>query len=165
MALPRVACLAVGVLGTDQPKIDWGVRGLVGLGPGLTPSGDDLLGGMMIALMATAGGRAPAANCLRRSILRHAGDGTTLISAALLAEAAAGAGSDGVHRLLGSLLQARDTPSPLGHALDVAAVGHTSGWDCLAGLVLGIHLGLLLKTPEADPEDSLVSQGGLPVRC
>lgn len=109
------------------------VAELIGLGPGLTPSGDDLLGGVLIALRGL--GRGAAADRLAAWVLPRARERTSAISAAHLACAAAGEGAAALHGALAALC----TPGAPGlgawlRALD--ALGHTSGWDALAGLVL-----------------------------
>ena len=161
-ALPAVLDLVKGVWSRDGRKIDTAVQNLVGLGPGLTPSGDDFLGGMMVGLITTINtknssvlGREAQLDVwadlqnliasLAGAISRHAASGTTTISAALLSHAAAGVGTDTVHRLLQALLAPDSNTSSVGAALAVTSSGHTSGWDCLAGILLGIHLGLRLR--------------------
>ena len=161
-ALPAAVGLVNGVWTRDERAIDAGVHGLVGLGPGLTPSGDDLLGGMMVGLITTLDANASGVKERRTqrdvradwrelvatmagAISRHAADGTTAISAALLIHAAAGIAAGAVHRLLQALFERGATSSPVGAALAVARTGHTSGWDCLAGVLLGVHLGLRLS--------------------
>lgn len=94
---------------------------LIGLGPGLTPSGDDYLGGMLVALRHT--GRTMQADGLWRWLQPHLRERTSAISAAHLAAAAAGEGHEALHAVLNGELDL--------DALD--AVGHTSGWDALAG--------------------------------
>lgn len=105
---------------------------LIGLGPGLTPSGDDYLGGMLIALRAC--GRAPQADSLWRWLQPRLAARTSAISAAHLAAAAAGEGHEALHRCLDLLLSHAE------HSWDTALealdrVGHCSGWDALAGAV------------------------------
>ena len=77
--------------------------------------------------------------------MRLAPDRTTALSATLLAHAADGTGSESMHRLLAALLGTGDQPDPEGLARLMADGGHTSGWDALAGLLLGIHLALRLR--------------------
>jgi hypothetical protein len=110
-----------------------GPAALLGLGPGLTPSGDDVLCGAMIALH--AGGRSDAAGRLGASVLRYAGARTTGLSRAFLRAAAEGQGSEALHVLLVAVLsgQTDQLDALVG---DVARIGHTSGWDALAGAVL-----------------------------
>lgn len=161
-ALPAVLDLMKGAWSVDDRKIDAAVQRLVGLGPGLTPSGDDLLGGMMVGLITTINAESKSVQertiqrdvsadrqnliaSIAGAISRHAADGTTTISAALLSHAAAGVGTDTVHRLLKVLLETDGSSSPVGAALAVTRIGHTSGWDCLAGILLGVHLGLRIR--------------------
>jgi len=105
---------------------------LVGLGPGLTPSGDDYLGGVLVALRWL--GRGAQADSLWRWLEPSLAERTSAISAAHLAAAASGQVHEAVHEMLESLSawQAPDLHPALAR-LD--AVGHTSGWDALAGIV------------------------------
>ena len=102
---------------------------LVGLGPGLTPSGDDYLGGVLIALHALE--RRPQAQGLWRWLEPRLAR-TSAISAAHLAAAAAGEGHEALHAAL-EALASRNADWP--RVLDqVGSVGHVSGWDALAGI-------------------------------
>jgi hypothetical protein len=94
---------------------------LIGLGPGLTPSGDDYFGGMLVALRAS--GRGVQADGLWRWLQPRLAGRTSAISAAHLAAAAAGEAHEALHEVLNGELQLEK--------LD--AVGHCSGWDALAG--------------------------------
>jgi hypothetical protein len=104
---------------------------LLGLGPGLTPSGDDLLGGLMIALSAL--GRTQLRDDLWDGLRPELDILTNEISAMHLAVAADGIGSAACHGALNAMLT--------GQAPDLAAIdaiGHTSGWDMLAGMVIAL---------------------------
>ncbi len=118
--------------GTDvSPPLD-AVRRLLGLGPGLTPSGDDYLGGMMIALRAFGYGR--AVERLYAIIDREVPERTNRISAAYLGAAREGWGAAPLHDVLNHLAAKTDPPlSSLIPAVD--RIGHTSGWDALTGLL------------------------------
>jgi len=96
---------------------------LIGLGPGLTPSGDDYFGGMLVALRALA--RNAQADALWRWLQPRLAAGTSALSAAHLEAAAAGEAHEIVHEVL---LDPR-----LAQKLD--RIGHCSGWDALAGAV------------------------------
>lgn len=105
---------------------------LIGLGPGLTPSGDDCLGGAMIALFMS--GYAEDAASLASSVLAIAAEGTNIISAAHLGAAAKGLGADALHRSIDALARGDEAALAMGlEGLD--AIGHSSGWDALAGAV------------------------------
>jgi hypothetical protein len=94
---------------------------LIGLGPGLTPSGDDYLGGMLVALRLV--GRGVQADGLWRWLQPRLTSRTSAISAAHLVAAAAGEAHEALHDVLNGDLN-----------LDkLDAVGHCSGWDALAG--------------------------------
>jgi len=95
---------------------------LIGLGPGLTPAGDDYLGGMLVALNQL--GRAQQARGLWRWLEPRLAR-TSDISAAHLAAAAAGEAHEALHAVLAGELAVEK----------IAAVGHSSGWDALAGVV------------------------------
>ena len=145
--VPRegLGCLIVGahnsLSGHAQPALDalerWlignalddDVQMLIGLGPGLTPSGDDYLGGLLIALHALE--RRPQAQGLWRWLeprLKR----TSSISGAHLAAAAAGEGHEALHGCLEALASRN---ADWKQTLDrVAEVGHFSGWDALAGI-------------------------------
>ena len=148
-ALPSVRGLVRGLLTLDAPLVDVSAAGLIGLGPGLTPSGDDFLAGLMVAMMSGGADAAASlagrqASVLGNSVASLAPDRTTSLSATLLTHAAEGAGSEAAHLLLAAILGARGQPDPGGAARSLAGGGHTSGWDTLAGLLLGIHLVLRL---------------------
>lgn len=97
-------------------------QALIGLGPGLTPSGDDYLGGMLVALHAL--GREPQARALWRWLEPRLSR-TSPISSAHLAAAAAGEAHEALHNGLAD-------PSLIP---ELKTLGHCSGWDALAGVV------------------------------
>lgn len=113
---------------------------LLGVGGGLTPSGDDYVGGALFAraLLEAAGPGPPAA--WRRAAARvvAAAPGRTHpISAALLGDLAAGRSWAPLHELVAAL--AAGTPRAAGAAARrLVALGHSSGWDMLAGVGAGL---------------------------
>jgi hypothetical protein len=139
-----LGCLVVdqhnGLSGHAQPALDaierWLVGNaladeaamLIGLGPGLTPSGDDFLGGIMLALHHAH--RATQARGLWRWLEPRLSR-TSAISAAHLAAAAAGEGHEAMHAALAHLFQRR--PGWAETLARLEAIGHCSGWDALAG--------------------------------
>lgn len=109
---------------------------LIGLGPGFTPSGDDLVGGLMLAL--TASGRAPLRNDLWHALRPELDDLTTPPSAMHLSAAADGMAAEPIHHLLDDILPGGT--AALGDRLAaVTRLGHTSGWDIAAGVILGLE--------------------------
>jgi hypothetical protein len=119
--------LGAALAGSPEPPPP--IEGLVALGPGLTPSCDDFLCGVMAALN-YLGHRGIAAR-LAASVLPVAERETSLISAAYLRCAAKGHASAVLYDALDSVLHGgRDLEARLDA---VHAVGHTSGWDSLVG--------------------------------
>ena len=106
---------------------------LVGLGPGLTPSGDDLLGGVLVALHLL--GRPDPAAALWHGISGAIETGTNAISRAHLAAAARGFGGAALHAILNDLLTGETAALPARLAT-IDGIGHCSGWDALAGATL-----------------------------
>ena len=114
------------------------VEALVGLGPGLTPAGDDVLAGLLVALAATG-----AQVCRRRLAaavlgLRHR---TTTVSAALLGHAADGRAIPELARYVVDVARGGVDPKVV---QDLVRVGGTSG----AALAFGARLGLRIAAGE-----------------
>jgi len=123
------AWVALGAT-ADRRSVPHVLGDLVGLGPGLTPSGDDFIGGALVALHVL--GRVDAARALAGWIVPLANRATHPVSAAHVRAAAAGLGSDALHRCLAALAEGRACADSLDA---LAGTGHTSGWDALAGAV------------------------------
>src|ERR1700694_267537 len=104
---------------------------LIGGAPGLPPSGDDYLAGMLVALRAC--GRGAQAQALWRWLGPRLVTRTSAISAAPLAAGDAGEAHGEVHACLERLFAGDASwEEPL---LRLSRVGHGSGWDALAGAV------------------------------
>lgn len=140
VAGPRIAALrgwlaGAPAAGVHRPVPVTAVGGLVGLGPGLTPSGDDLLCGAMLALHAIA--RRDLAAHISSAVAASGPAATTPLGRAFLAAAAAGHAGETLHDAIAALVSgAGDWPGLVSRA---GAIGHTSGWDALAGAVLALE--------------------------
>jgi len=95
------------------------VRALAGMGPGLTPSGDDVLAGYVAGLVLLHGMRKKATRIAEEAAAR-----TTSLSATLLRHAALGEVPEPVHILLAT-----------GDVRPLLSFGHSSGPAWLRGLV------------------------------
>ena len=113
---------------------------LIGLGEGLTPSGDDFLGGLFFCL-----------NRLRQAyphetdiasdyslFIEHNRNRTNLVSHTLLKDNARGYGLEPLERFASALLRGDpdDTLQPIAEKL--VNVGHSTGWDMLTGFLVGL---------------------------
>jgi hypothetical protein len=106
--------------------------GLIGLGPGLTPSGDDLLGGALIALatLNLFDLRDMLWNACRQHLAR-----TNEISQAHLRAAALGYGAAALHAAIHTTIGGETDRVEMALAA-VSAIGHTSGRDGFAGVLI-----------------------------
>lgn len=108
---------------------------LLGLGPGLTPAGDDLVGGAFFArrLLASDDAWRDAAATIRA----RASERTHPISATLLGDLLDGSGYAPLHDLTLALTRS-DEPSALDAAARLISIGHSSGWDILTGFLAAL---------------------------
>jgi hypothetical protein len=120
------ALLAAALAGDGDPAT--AVAALVGLGPGLTPAGDDVVAAVLVAL--DAGGDGARAGAVLDGV-RPRLVGTTTVSAALLVHAGAG-------RAVPQLARHLRSPADAGALADLLRVGSSSG----AALALGARVGL-----------------------
>jgi Protein of unknown function (DUF2877) len=120
----------------DVPAIAGAAARLVGLGPGLTPSGDDFIAGYLAALWSRAGFEngidamlQPLADLLAPLFLC-----TNAISRQMLSDAAQGRFAERLVDVTIAIAGASDVVNATAHAL---ASGHSSGADTLCGLLFG----------------------------
>lgn len=116
---------------------------LVGLGPGLTPSGDDYLGGLLFSayhLEAAYALEFDQDGDLLHNFLNKARPLTSPISHAILSDLAHGHGPAPLHDLTNLLLQGIAGQPLRDSAQQLTRIGHTSGWDMLAGALTGMLL-------------------------
>jgi hypothetical protein len=124
--------LAKGLESSDGGLCERGAYRLAGLGPGLTPAGDDFLLGVMYAICSSAGNADSL--CLVETIKDTAIPRTTRLSAAWLEAGAHGEASSGWHSLVNALA-CQDTSEVEAAAALILPTGHTSGADALAGFL------------------------------
>ena len=110
-------------------------EGLLGLGPGLTPAGDDFVGGAFFARATLTAGAAGAWRDAAVRIRAQADRRTHRISATLLSDLLEGAGYAPLHDLATALVTATPPAEILHAARRLVRIGHSSGWDMLAGFI------------------------------
>lgn len=107
---------------------------LLGLGSGLTPSGDDYVGGALFALHAIHP-RQRAWQAAAAGICRLAASRTHAISAALLADLASGDSFAALHEMVAAAAAGLAPATLAASVHGLTAIGHSSGWDMLTGLL------------------------------
>ena len=124
--------LSYSLNGEKSLEFPASARRLVGLGPGLTPAGDDFWCGVMIALRAQ--GFEDILEKVSGSVLKLASERTNKISRAHMECAAGGQGAQALHETISAMGVADE--ARLRSALrELDKIGHSSGWDSLAGVV------------------------------
>ncbi len=115
---------------------------MIGLGPGLTPAGDDYLVGFMAGLWSSAGMQMERQNIiasLGRGITRQA-QKTNDISRTYLVHAARGQVSSRLADLAEAIQRGEGSNRLSGIAQAAIQVGHTSGIESAAGLLAGLSV-------------------------
>ena len=124
------------------------VQALIGLGSGLTPSGDDLLTGYLAGLWCTVGSESERAQFiadLGKTIIQLSSK-TNDISRTYLYHAAQGQVSSRLANLIEAISRG-ENPERLSETAEVAMkVGHTSGMDAVTGLLVGLATWMNLGT-------------------
>lgn len=115
------------------------IRPLIGLGPGLTPSGDDFIVGYLAGLWSTAGSDSSRLRFMSSlgAWLSHAAAGTNAISCTYIKSAVNGNVSEPIATLAQRFGQAKSMDSVREATRTALQVGHTSGTDGIQGLLLG----------------------------
>jgi hypothetical protein len=140
------ACCAAGDLAGAVELAE----SLVGLGPGLMPSGDSMVSGLLLALRllggATAGGTRPVwlADWLGAAVTCYAEQRTTPLAAALLHCAARGQAAEEVSAVLRGFA-GQEPVEPAARRL--LAAGQESGAELTWGLMAGCRAALALSVP------------------
>jgi len=116
-------------------------RQIIGLGPGLTPSGDDFLAGLITAgvVLSQAWPKLKGiAEKMAEMTLREASGQTTAVSMAMLEDARHGEMSEPMKSFLEIVLVSGDMKRIPGLLEEILSIGASSGEDQLNGLATGI---------------------------
>lgn len=141
-AWPVIHEIASACLLRDMPGLLQKAGALVGLGEGLTPSGDDFLGGLLFSvntIQRLFPGLIYLDSSAQALFIESARKRTHPISFTLLKDLAEGQAVEPLHELVGSLLS--DPPAEsIRTASCLTQIGHSTGWDLLAGALTGLLL-------------------------
>ena len=142
MALPHISKLLKAIRAGSSQDIKRSAKKLIGFGPGLTPSADDMLSGLMTSLALMAENldvNTKFVSKINKDINSCIPGRTTLISQEFLMHAAAGEANEPIITLIEKILTAK--PNEVENATkDVLAIGYASGTDIVLGILLGSQL-------------------------
>jgi hypothetical protein len=117
----------------------------LGRGPGPTPSGDDVLLGIIATLWSAGALATGRLASLRRSLDRAAAERTTEISAEYLYHACRGRAAGPLHGLL-TALHHQDTRATIEAVNRLGDFGHTSGMDSALGVIVAWRHGVVVES-------------------
>jgi hypothetical protein len=140
-ALPSVTGAVRACLAHDLSLLLEHAAHLVGLGEGLTPSGDDFLGGLFFGLQLLQAGIADIPELMTWNypdFILLCKTLTNLISFSLLKDHAAGHTLEPLHRLANGVLAGEPIEHLFPYAGETIGVGHSTGWDMLSGFLAGM---------------------------
>ncbi len=138
LAQPFVLEIARAYLENQPSRISQISDALIGLGAGLTPSGDDFLGGLLFAINIFQAAY-PDSNFINHAIpIEIYRSRTHLISFTLLQDLANGHAIEPLHRLINGLLGGKSPERIYPSVSQLVQVGHSTGWDLLTGLLTGL---------------------------
>jgi hypothetical protein len=135
---PHVTALGAACAGDRANDAIAPALALLGLGAGLTPSGDDFVGGVFFGrrLLAAAGlAHAEGWRAAAEVVRDGARERTHAISQALLGDLMDGASHAPLHDVVDALVCGGDLRA---RARALTRLGHSSGWDILAGVVVAL---------------------------
>lgn len=135
----RIPTLCCALKHSDPENALKESKSILGLGNGLTPSGDDILAGILSVLydLGNAGlKQTDWISCFSTPLLSLSKTKTNLISAALLSAAAQGEIDETLDDIIFSLLNGNSPTQEMWQNLKT--FGHTSGFDGLVGILLAL---------------------------
>jgi hypothetical protein len=143
---PRIMKLIQGLLSDNLMEAQNMGKQIIGFGLGLTPSADDLLAGLMTALV--YGGSYYGIDLteimkMNQAIIRGTTHRTTKISSEMLCFAAKGEAAENIRQLLVDVFSEKNEIKINQDILSVIENGDTSGTDCVAGIYIGCLLSQL----------------------
>lgn len=136
-ASPYIMDMANACLENQPAQILQTADALIGLGAGLTPSGDDFIGGLLFC-MDNLQDVYPELNLINPLLLEPYRSRTHLISFTLLKDLANGHAIAPLHHIINGLLCGESLENIYLPVSQLTRVGHSTGWDLLAGLLTGL---------------------------
>lgn len=149
-ALRPLRALISGIRERNPKVVRNAAKSIAGLGPGLTPSGDDLLSGLVVVLALSAENGLPTGFSYSRAarLIAKSTEGlSSNLGQEYIEQASLGRANEKVTRLVSDLLTGT-SPEIEASSSDLIAMGHSSGTDILVGVIAGVSL-VLQSMPRA----------------
>jgi len=144
-ARPTLNKIVDACIASDFPRILANIEDLIGLGEGLTPSGDDFIGGLLFSSLTIQEMGSPYQGFPPEKValfIENSRNRTNLISFTMLEEHAAGHASETLHRFVNAILTDKDMLGVNHYGLELIRLGSSTGWDLLTGVWMGMLLSL-----------------------
>lgn len=142
-AWPAVMEIARACLVHDFPGIMDQADALVGLGEGLTPSGDDFVGGLLFCKRILQNSYMDVLNLEFPDLpdfIENITASTNIISYTFLRDHAEGCAIDTLHQFVNAMLTGQPMDDLRQIASELLHIGHSTGWDLLTGVLTGMLL-------------------------
>ncbi|MSQ72025.1 MAG: DUF2877 domain-containing protein [Betaproteobacteria bacterium] len=136
LGMTRLHALVRAVSADDAEASYRAAVPLLGFGPGLTPSGDDFVGALLFGRQLVS--PRPAWTDVARRLAGDARGRSHVIGAALFGDLARGESFASLHELAGFLATGDCDAAAIDAARSLVKLGHSSGWDMLAGFLTGL---------------------------
>jgi len=147
---PAVREIARACLAHDFPRILEQADALIGLGEGLTPSGDDFVGGLLFCKRILQNSYADVLNLEFPELpdfIENITASTNIISHTFLKDHTEGCAIDTLHQFVNAILTGQPMDDLHQIASELIHIGHSTGWDLLTGVLTG----MLLTVASANP--------------
>jgi hypothetical protein len=132
----RMVCLSAALKRWDPLKISSEMKLLLGHGPGLTPMGDDIVVGIILAIVRMQRQFTRSDDLIQNfhTVISSAEEKTTTVSWSIISCAVQGSADERIFRVLDGLIAGREIPD---HDLEnLLSWGSSSGMAVLAGILM-----------------------------
>jgi hypothetical protein len=153
--------IAKACLLRDMPGLLQEANALVGLGEGLTPSGDDFLGGLLFCvntLQRLYPGFIHVDSSEQALFIESAKQRTHPISFTLLKDLTNGQAVEPLHELIHAILSDQPLES-IRPASCLTQIGHSTGWNLLTGVLTGLLL--TFRSPDSIDSSAVSPKQGI----
>lgn len=154
-AWPTLNEIILACIANDFPHILRTAEDLIGLGEGLTPSGDDFIGGLLFSSFTLQEIYTQYQGFSLSDVdlfLDNSRNRTNLISYTMLKDLAAGHASDPLHRFINAIVTDKHLEGTYYFGLELVRMGHSTGWDLLTGVWMGMLLSIGSRAALSDNE-------------